>query len=221
MTLRQTLTLARAALRSLRYVLDGRVRFPRDRLGYVLEQSDGDAFTVYRETAVAPVVADTSEDRVVLVFGMRVRDREAGGVLRRLLFDPLANVATPFYAGMPGFRRKLWLAGERPGEFLELYEWATAEDADRFVAVLRSLLRPFEFAGTASFEVVEDDTIDQYVAADSVRWRSDVTGLTGRRRRQLSLGALLLVVIVPVVGVYLAWRRTARRRRAGTHDPGE
>jgi hypothetical protein len=55
---------------------------------------------------------------------MRVTELEARGPVRRALFDPLANAATPFYAGMPSFRQMLWLAGERPGEFLELYEWA-------------------------------------------------------------------------------------------------
>lgn len=216
MTLRDVLTLCRSALRSVRYLLDGRVRFPQDRLGDVLEIPGGDAFVVYRETTLRPAVGDASDDGVVLVFRMQVPGREAGETLREVLFDPLANVATPFFAGMPGFRRKLWLAGERPGEFLELYEWASTEDADRFVAVLQSLLAPFDFAGSASFEVVEDDSIDEYVVARSVSWRDAVTrrtGRTGRARRQ-SVGIALLVATVVFVAAYLAWRDSSRAESA-------
>jgi hypothetical protein len=135
--------------------------------------TDGETFIVYRETALQSTHTSTSDDGVVLVFRMEVPGREAGETLREVLFDPFANVATPFFAGMPGFERKLWLAGERPGEFLELYEWATIEDANRFVDALESLLEPFDFAGTASFEIVEDDTIDEYIAAHAVSWRED------------------------------------------------
>lgn len=142
----------------------------------------GDVFVVYRETVLRPAIEDTPNDGVILVFRMEVTDRETGATLRDVLFNPLANVATPFFAGMPGFRRKLWLAGERSGEFLELYEWESIEDADRFVAALQSLLEPFDSAGSASFKVVEDDSIDEYVAARSVAWRDADSRRTGRER---------------------------------------
>lgn len=221
MNVRTTLRLGRATLRSARYLLDGRVRFPEDRLGDVLELPDGDTFTVYRETALRSA-ADTdtdADDGVVLVFRMRVTGRRTGDALRDVLSDPLANVATPFFAGMPGFRRKLWLAGDDAGEFLELYEWETREDAERFVDVLGSLLDPFDAAGSASFEVVEDDSIDEYVAARAVAWSGADAGREWRRRRRRSVG-LSLVVIACLLAGYLAWR-WARGGRAGERGAGE
>ncbi len=205
MTPNTALTLTRAALRSVRYLLDGSVRFPRGRLGDVLESPTGDAFIVYRETALAGH-DDASSDRVVLVFRMAVRGREAGETVRDVLFDPLANVATPFFAGMSGFRRKLWLAGERPGEFLELYEWASRADAEAFVELLEALLAPFDFAGSASFEVVDDDSIDAYCDARAVEWR-DAAGR--RRSRRPSLRSLVAIAaIVAALGVaYLVRQR--------------
>ncbi|MFT4923373.1 MAG: hypothetical protein ACI8XM_002599 [Haloarculaceae archaeon] len=206
------LTLGRSAVRATRYLLDGRVRFPQDRLGDALELPDGNTFVVYRETALS---SDTvpSGDGVVLVFRMEVTDPEAGETLREVLFDPFANVATPFFAGMPGFRRKLWLAGQRQGEFLELYEWASREDADRFVAVLESLLAPFDFAGSASFDVVEDDSVDEYVASRAVEWRDEDdsgTGLrdeddsgTGLRERSVVLAVVVLCLVAAVVAYLL------------------
>ncbi len=196
---RHLLTLGRSAARAASHLSDGRVQFPRDRLGDVLELPDEDTFVVYRETALRPTTAP-SGDGVVLVFRMRVTDPEAGETLRDVLFDPLANVATPFFVGLPGFRRKLWLAGERPGEFLELYEWATEEDADRFVAVLEALLAPFDFAGSASFEVVADDSVDEYVAARAVEWRKAGARATRLRRRSSALTAAVLCVLAAVAG---------------------
>lgn len=205
MTPHHVLSLARSALRSGRYLLDGSVQFPRARLGDVLELPTGDAFIVYRETDLVRGV-DDSEARVVLVFGMDVEGRDVSETVRGVLFDPLANVATPFFAGMPGFRRKLWLAGTRQGEFLELYEWATRADADRFVDTLASLLAPFDFAGDAWFEVVDDDTIDDFVDAHAIDWR-DGSPPPRHRPSRVRPVAVGLVGLVAVGYGYLAWKQ--------------
>jgi hypothetical protein len=201
-------TLLWAAVRSVRHLLGGRVQFPRERLGDVLESPDGDSFVVYRETALGSDDVDRSGDPVVLVFRMSVSGREAGESVRDVLFDPLANVATPFFVGMPGFRRKLWLAGSRPGEFLELYEWESRADAERFVDALQSLLAPFDAAGSASFEVVDDDSVDAYVDRHAVQWRSG-SDRDGSRSRISVAGTVAVVVGAVVVGVLL-WKRRSR-----------
>lgn len=195
------LVFVKALLRSVGYLLTGRIRFPRHRLGNVLELPDEDRFVCYRETALQPAVAGAREDGVVLVFGLQGADRATSETLRSVLFDPAANVATPFFAGMPGFRRKLWLAGTKDGEFLELYEWAAVEDAERFVDVMHSLLDPFGSLASATFEIVDDDTVDEYVDARRLSWAAQREPRATRRwRRPAVLGALLLIV------GYLAWR---------------
>jgi hypothetical protein len=209
MTPRDALVLLRAALRSIQYLLGGHVQFPRERLGDVLEHADGRRFVVYRETTLRSADDAPARERAVLVFEMDVTGREAGEAVRDVLFDPVANVATPFFTGMPGFRRKLWLAGSDTGEFLELYEWASREDADRFVELLESLLAPFDVAGTASFEVVDADSVDAYVDSRAGQWRADGPA----RSRVSSAGVVVLAVAAFAVG-YLVWRRRRRRRTA-------
>lgn len=185
------LTLGRSAARAAGYLLEGRLRFPQERVGEVLELPDGTTFVAYRETALEKTL-DPSADPVVLVFRMEVPDPEAGEMLREVLFDPLANLATPFFVGMPGFRRKLWLAGDGRGEFLELYEWATRDNADRFVAILESLLSPVDFAGSATFDVVEDDSVEEYVRTRSIEWREENERASNLRRRNSVLTVAIL-----------------------------
>lgn len=202
MNLQTALVFVLSLLRSVGYLLTGRIRFPRHRLGEILELPDGGRFVCYRETMLRPTVEEARDDGVVLVFALRGADRATSETLRSVLFDPAANVATPFFAGMPGFRRKLWLAGTEEGDFLELYEWATVEDAERFVDVMHSLLDPFGFLGAATFDIVADDTVDEYVAARRLSWVADGDTRPTRRwwRRPAVLGLLALIV------GYLVWR---------------
>lgn len=205
-------TLGRAGLRASRDLLAGRVQLPTDRVGDVLEQPDGDRFVVYRETVRQPA-GGVATDGVVLVFRFHVTAPGVAEPLRALLVDPLANVATPFIVGMPGFRRKLWLAGEHSGEFLELYEWASRADAARFARVLEALLAPVAFAGVASVEVVADDTVDEYVATHAIAWEAADGRARRLRRRSSLLTAAALGVAVGIAGV-LAAGVASRRDRA-------
>ena len=207
MALRYALTLGRSGWRGLRHLLDGRVRFPRNRVGDVLEFPDRSTAVVYRETVLDPE-REAAEGGVVLVFRMQVADPDAGTTLREVLADPVSNVATPFFAGLPGFGRKLWLAGDRPGEFLELYEWATRDDADRFADVLRWLLAPFDFAGSATFEVVDAEGVDEYAADRAIEWRDASDRATRRRRRSFVLTAAVVGGLAILAG-YLVWQGLA------------
>jgi hypothetical protein len=213
MTLRDVVTLSRAALRSSRYLLDDDIEFPQGRLEDTIETDDGSTFVVYRETVRRSAVENTSDDGVILVFRMRVTDPTARGPFRDVLFDPVANVATPFFAGMPGFRRKLWLAGERPGAFLELYEWETEADANRFVDILQTLLAPVDHAGTVSFEVLPHDSVEAYVETGPVTWRDAPPAANRPPRRTSVLVSVLGVGLALAVG-YVFWKRhsVANRR---------
>lgn len=219
MKLRVAWTLGLAALRSVQLLLTGAVRFPVNRLGQGLETADGTTFVVYRETVLQPAV-DAADDGVVLRFRMDVTDPVARGPLRDVLFDPVANVATPFFVGLPGFRRKLWLAGERTGEFLELYEWESAAAANRFVDLLESLLAPFDHAGSTSFEVVDHDSIDAYVDASAATWREEVPDIR-RPPRRTSVLLPVLALGVAVLVVYLVWSRIRKSVGRGTSSDDE
>jgi hypothetical protein len=206
MNLRDGATLGGAALQSVRYLVAGDIEFPDGRLQDAIETADGTTFVVYRETVRRSAESNGSDDGAVLVFRMRVTDPAARGPFRTALFDPIANVATPFFAGLPGFRRKLWLAGERPGEFLELYEWASEADAHRFVDALQSLIEPVDHAGTVEFDVVAHDSVEEYVDAGEAAWREAPPEANRPPRRTTVLAGAVGVGLVIAAGYALRKR---------------
>lgn len=205
MTLDAVTELAGAAIRYVRADLAGRIDFPRDRLGTTLELDDGSRFEVYRETALRDHGETAADAGVVLEFRFTTPGPETGAGLRALLAEPAANVATPFFAGLPGFRRKLWLAGEDRSEFLELYEWETEADADRFVRVMGSLLGAVDLADAASFAVVDAASVDAYVAGTARGWRRRSGGGPKRARRPWALAGMGLFLAL-AVGLAVARR---------------
>lgn len=174
---------------------------------------------VYRETVLQQAV-DESDDGVVLVFRMDVTDPAARGPLRTVLFDPIASVATPFVAGLPGFRRKLWLAGEHGGDFLERYDWKSATAANRFVDLLQSLLAPVDRAGSTSFQVVDHDGIEAYVDANAATWREEVA-VRSRPPRRTSVLVRGLALGVATVAVYIAWSLVRNSSAGSTSSAGK
>ncbi|HML23315.1 MAG TPA: hypothetical protein PKD09_16795 [Aggregatilinea sp.] len=100
------------------------LRFPRGRIGQGLVMEDGRSFTIFRE--IRAVLFEHPAEGATF----RVRFRVAG-------MSPAQNkrfslLPIPFFAGLPGFRAKLWALDEASGEFQGLYWWATVEDAERY-----------------------------------------------------------------------------------------
>ncbi len=200
-----------AALRSVAIVAVDGIDFPTKRIDSTLTAPDGTSFAVFRETARPE--GDTASDGVTLVFRFAITRRPLAGVARFALYHRLANVASPFFVGMSGFRRKLWLAGDDHGTYLELYEWASESDAEAFVDVLQGLLGPLDAAGWATYEIVDAPSIDAFVADSDYTWERDEPD---RRRRYAPIIFALIGVLV--LG-YVVARRRFRRRSFGAAAP--
>jgi hypothetical protein len=123
--------LAACAVQTVRLLATRRLRQPEGYVGWRLGFADGTTAAVYRETIAerAP-----SEDPVVLVVQFRLR------WVRHPFFHTLFRwesvLNTVLFAGFPGFVSKLWMRDDEEGRYRGLYDWDSAELAERYVRAL-------------------------------------------------------------------------------------
>lgn len=115
----------RAFLRTNGYLLTGRLRFPRQRMGKHVVTPDGREFTVFREGKVEP--NPRQPERAGATFVVRFHTKMAPD-----LNKPFSLLPMPFCMGYTGFRTKLWTMDDKSGDFQGIYEWDSAEDAENY-----------------------------------------------------------------------------------------
>lgn len=137
-----------------------------------MSTGDGRRFVVYRETVVEPPGADSQEARAVAVFRFHLRfvPRPIRPIAIRV-FEPLSILATPSFAGLPGFRTKLWLFDHGTGDYMGVDGWETTEHAERYARELRRLMARISVPGSVAYEVVEETPLSEYVTARAARNR--------------------------------------------------
>ena len=157
-----------AALRSVvavvGYLVAGRLRHPRGRVGSVLSTTAGQRFVVYRETTVDPPPDGRDGEGAVLAFRFHLRLMPAWiRPIAVAVFEPLSILTTPFFAGLPGFRTKLWCFDHASGDYLGVYQWRSAAEAERYARSLRRLMGWLSVPGTVAYEVVDGAALSEYV----------------------------------------------------------
>ncbi len=114
-----------AFLRTNGYLLTGRLRFPRGRVGETIKTPDGREFTVFREGRVEP--KPDQPERPGASFVVRFHTKMPSRLNKVFSLLPM-----PFCMGFPGFRTKFWMMDEKTGDFQGLYEWDSVEDAENY-----------------------------------------------------------------------------------------
>ncbi|GAP22637.1 hypothetical protein [Leptolinea tardivitalis] len=102
----------------------GKVRFPKGLKGTRIRLDDGE-WLVLRELVISPELNSPEPEAVFRprfhIKGMSARQNEW-----------FSWLPIPFFAGLPGFRRKLWLLDPASGDFSGYYEWQTESDANAY-----------------------------------------------------------------------------------------
>jgi hypothetical protein len=128
------------------------------RVGHSVRVPDGREFTVFRESwregARHPAP-------VVLLVWFRLHGVPAGARIRRWLFERESILNTILYAGMPGFRVKLWMVDERTSQYAGLYEWDGEADALRYGRYIAAVLRPLSARSSVGFELLGPGPLDE------------------------------------------------------------
>lgn len=128
--------------------LTGRLHFPKGRVGQTLTMEDGQDFLIFREAVVEPGRKQPQEPGAVF----RVRFHVAN-------MTPEQNkrfslIPIPFFTGLPGFRRKLWMLNEKTGDFQGIYRWDTVRDAQNYAnSFAMKFMTGRSLPGSASYQI--------------------------------------------------------------------
>ncbi|MFC2014624.1 hypothetical protein ACFLUP_01380 [Chloroflexota bacterium] len=111
-------------LKTLSYVITGRLHFSQDRIGELVTMDDGQEYTVFRQVVVDPKQNPVKKPGAIL----RVLFNFAHGSPKQNKL--LSLIPIPFIAGLPGFRSKTWALHKNNGGFQGIYEWDMVQDAE-------------------------------------------------------------------------------------------
>ena len=115
-------------LRTLGYVIGGRLHFSQGRIGEVVTMEDGQEFVIFRQAIVDLSQNQPEEPGATL----RVRFHVARMSPKQNKLFSLLPI--PFFVGLPGFRSKLWMLNEASGDCQGIYEWDTVEDVKNYAS---------------------------------------------------------------------------------------
>ncbi len=139
----------RSFIETLVYVFDGRLHFPKKRIGEEVTMEDGQRFTVFRQVIVDPAPGQPEEPGATLVVRFHVANMSPR---QNKLFSLLP---IPFFIGLPGFRSKLWAFNENTGDFQGIYEWDTVQDAESYAnSFAMKFMTKRSVPGSVSYEII-------------------------------------------------------------------
>ena len=139
---------ARCVYQTAQLLARRRVHLRPEHVGQQLRFADGTSARVYRETVVG---SGECQDPCVLVVEFRLRlVRGWGHAVFR--WESLLN--TPLFVGFPGFCTKLWLAHDQHGVYRGVYQWDTAELAERYARSLWRVLALGSVPGSIHYVVL-------------------------------------------------------------------
>jgi hypothetical protein len=153
--------MARCAWTVLGLLRRRRLHLCPDEVGSVVPLPDGRRFVVYRHTT-----RDGSDDArgVTLAVWFRLRGVPPGAWFRRWLFERESILNTLLYAGVEGYRVKLWMVNPVSSDYAGLYEWRGAASAERYARYITAVLRPLSVPGTVGYELLPATSLGGYLS---------------------------------------------------------
>ncbi len=138
----------KSIVRTVGFILTGRLHFPTDEVGKEVTDENGNKFTVFREVVVDPASNQPKQPGAVLVLHFRVANMtpEQNKIYSLL---PL-----PLYIGDKGFRTKLFTIN---GEYCQsIYEWDTVQDAENYLhSMALKTVQMRSVPGSFSYKIIE------------------------------------------------------------------
>lgn len=138
-------------------LLSGRVHFPEDYVGKVIEMKDGQNYRIFRRLQIDNK-SENHNDKIIFKVKFRFRNLSPEANKR------LSIIPAPFLMGMKGFREKIWTINEKTNEFQGIYQWSAREAAERYPETfIFRLMTKRAALGTVSYEIMPDTDIVEYI----------------------------------------------------------
>ena len=127
--------------------LTGKVRFPGGRVGKMIS-FEGRAYEIVKEIEIVRPEAGETEAIFTVKFHLANMSPAANKIF--------LNLPVPFFAGLPGFRHKLWLYDPETGDFRGLYRWQTADDAEKYAnSFAVRFMKGRSVPGSVSYKIID------------------------------------------------------------------
>jgi len=142
------------------HLITGKVRFPRNRLGKQISVESND-YEIVKEIDVMRPGAGEPEAVFTVKFHLANMSPAANKIF--------LNLPIPFFAGLPGFRHKLWLYEENTGDFRGYYEWDTVEDAENYAGSFAvKFMKRRSVPGSVSYKIIDRRTMANAIHQDHI-----------------------------------------------------
>ena len=140
-------------LKTLSYVITGRLHFTKGRIGELVTMEDGQEYIVFRQVIVDSKRRQSAKPGAIL----RIRYNFAHGSPKQNKL--LSLIPIPFIAGLPGFRSKTWALQKDSGGFQGIYEWDTIQDAETYKnSFAVKLMTKRAIPGSITFQIIPQQT---------------------------------------------------------------
>jgi hypothetical protein len=135
--------------RNMKYQTAGRLHTPKDQIGNIFTNPDGEEFVVFKQTVLEP--AGGGSTRPEAMFRVQFRVSKIRAWRDRLII----NLKSPIFVALPGFRSKLWMVDEKNNTYQGVYEWDTLQDAEDYVhSASMDFMAEVAVPGGLSYEVI-------------------------------------------------------------------
>jgi hypothetical protein len=114
--------------RTIGLAVAGRVHFPGERIGEIIDRENGHEFKVFRQVIIDPGNSQPAIPGAIFHVHFRISS-----------MTPRQNrvfslIPIPFIIGLPGFRSKLWIVDEATGDCQGIYQWDSIAQAEKYAA---------------------------------------------------------------------------------------
>ncbi len=142
--------------KTLGYQAAGRLHTPKDQIGKLFTNPDGEAFVIFKQTILDPMPGEVEKPEAM--FRVQFQVPKVTPWRDRLIIA----LKSPIFVALPGFRSKLWMVDEKNNTYQGVYEWSTLRDAEDYVhSYSMEFMTQVALPGKISYEIIPGGVIAQ------------------------------------------------------------